>query len=77
MQGTSLAGIFTSILYDDKNNCPKGHTPRIAFSPAGVITWPKVDRPVSEALYVADIDALLVESGECEHSLRRSCTAKI
>jgi hypothetical protein len=60
---SNLAGIFTGILYDDKNNCPKGHTPRIAFSPAGVITWPKVDHPVSEALYTADVMALLVESG--------------
>ncbi len=60
---STLAGIFTGILYDDKNNCPKGHTPRIAFSPAGVITWPKVDHPVSEALYTADVMALLVESG--------------
>jgi hypothetical protein len=59
----ALAAIFTGLLYDDKNNCPKGHTPRIAFSPAGVIPWAKVDRPVSEALYVADVDALLVESG--------------
>ena len=59
----ALASIFTGLLYDDKNNCPKGRTPRIAFSPAGVITWPKVDRPVSEALYVADVFALLVESG--------------
>jgi hypothetical protein len=60
---STLSSIFSGLLYDDKNNCPKGHTPRIAFSPAGVITWPKVDRPVSEALYVADVFALLVESG--------------
>ena len=60
---TTLAGIFTGLLYDDKINCPKGHTPRIAFAPAGVITWPKVDRPVSEALYTADVMALLIESG--------------
>jgi hypothetical protein len=60
---STLAGIFTGLLYDDKNDCPKGHTPRIAFSPAGVITWPKVERPVSEALYVADVYPLLVESG--------------
>jgi hypothetical protein len=60
---SALAGIFTGLLYDDKNNCPKGHTPRIAFAPAGVITWPKVDRPVSEALYMADVYPLLVESG--------------
>lgn len=60
---TTLAGIFNGLLYDDKNNCPKGHTPRIAFSPAGVITWPKVDHPVSEALYTADVMGLLVESG--------------
>jgi hypothetical protein len=58
-----LAAIFTGLLYDDKNNCPKGKTPRIAFNPAGLVTWPKVERPVSEALYTADIYALLIESG--------------
>jgi hypothetical protein len=60
---SQLDGIFTGLLYDDKNNCPKGKTPRIAFNPAGVVTWPKVERPVAEALYIADVDALLVESG--------------
>jgi hypothetical protein len=60
---SQLAGIFSGLLYDDKNECPKGKTPRIAFAPAGVVTWPKVEKPVSEALYVADVDALLVESG--------------
>ena len=58
-----LAGILNGLLYDDKNNCPKGKIPRIAFAPAGVATWPKVDHPVSEALYVADVYALLAESG--------------
>jgi hypothetical protein len=60
---SQLSTIFNGLLYDDKSNCAKGKTPRIAFAPVGVNTWPKVDRPVSEALYFADLFALLVESG--------------
>jgi hypothetical protein len=60
---TQLATIFNRLLEDDKNNCPKGKTPRIAFAPMGVATWPKIERPVSEALFMADVSALLVESG--------------
>lgn len=58
-----LNGLLSGILYDDKNNCPAGHTPRIAFNPAGTITWPKYDHPVALGLRAADTYALLVESG--------------
>jgi hypothetical protein len=58
-----LNGVFSGILYEYKNSCPAGHTPRIAFAPAGVITWPKIKEPMSVGLYVADTYALLVESG--------------
>jgi hypothetical protein len=60
---SGLNGVFSGVLYDDKTNCPGGHTPRIAFAPAGVITWPKIKEPMSVGLYVADTYALLVESG--------------
>ncbi len=60
---SQLNNIITAVLYDYKTSCPKDHTPRIAFAPAGVITWPKVEHPVAEALWAADTYALLVESG--------------
>jgi len=59
----ALNGIFTGVLYDYKTSCPAGHTPRIAFAPAAVINWAKVNQPVSLALWVADTYPLLVESG--------------
>lgn len=60
---SQLNSLLTAMLYDDKGNCPAGHTPRISFSSASVITWPKLDHPVSLALWAADTYALLVESG--------------
>jgi len=62
----SISEIGTFIrtsLDDDKLGCPKGHTPRIAFSPATPITWPVFDHPVIKALWIANIYSLLVESG--------------
>jgi len=66
---SQLNTMFAAVLSEDKASCPKNHTPRIAFSPAGVIPYPKVDRPVVEALWVADVYALLVESGSVNISL--------
>ena len=60
---SALNGIFTGVLYDYKNNCPAGHTPRIAFEPAATINWAKITQPVSVGLWAADTYALLVESG--------------
>jgi hypothetical protein len=64
-----LAKIFNELLNDDKGNCPKGKTPRIAFSPVGLATWPKLEKPVAQALFIADVDALLVESGSTNVSV--------
>lgn len=58
-----MNGLLNGVLYDDKANCPAGHIPRIAFNPAGLITWSKYDHPVALGLWTADTYALLVESG--------------
>lgn len=60
---SQLNGLLTGMLYDDKANCPAGHVPRIAFNPAGIITWAKYDHPVALGLWAADTYALLIETG--------------
>jgi hypothetical protein len=59
----SFAAILTTLLEDYKRYCPKDHAPRLAFSPAGIATWPKVEHAVVSALWVADTYAVLIESG--------------
>jgi len=59
----NFATILTTLLEDYKKYCPKDHFPRLAFSPAGIATWPKVEHPVVSALWVADTYAVLIESG--------------
>jgi hypothetical protein len=59
----NFATIITTLLEDYKRDCPKDHFPRLAFSPAGIATWPKVEHPVISALWVADTYAVLIESG--------------
>jgi len=61
---TNLVVQVVSRMIDDfKRSCPAGHIPRIAFAPAAVATWPKVQRPVVKALWIADFYAMLIESG--------------
>jgi hypothetical protein len=55
--------LVESMLDNYKRYCPAGHLPRLAFAPAAIATWVKVEHPVVKALWVADFYALLVESG--------------
>jgi hypothetical protein len=59
----NFAAILTPLLDDYRKLCPKDHAPKLAFAPAGVATWPKVEHPVVKALWVADAYATLIESG--------------
>ena len=61
---TSEIGTYIrTSLDDDKLGCARGHTPRIAFSPATPITWPTFDHPVIKAVWIANNYTLLIESG--------------
>jgi len=55
--------IINSMLGDYGTYCPQGHLPKLAFAPAGIATWPKVEHPVVKALWIADTNAILIESG--------------
>ncbi len=58
-----LDGLITSLLSQYKDTCPAGHVPRIALSSARIQSWLKADHPATEALWLADTYAILVESG--------------
>ena len=60
---SGFATIITTLLDGYKKYCPRDHVPRLAFFPAGIATWPKVEHPVVSALWVADTYAVLIESG--------------
>jgi hypothetical protein len=60
---SNFSAIITSMLGDYKSYCPQGHLPKLAFAPAGINTWIKVERPVVKALWAADTYAILIESG--------------
>jgi hypothetical protein len=60
---SELGTFIRTSLDDDKLGCPKGHTPRIAFSTASPITWPVYDHPIVKALWIANTYTLLIESG--------------
>jgi hypothetical protein len=62
-QSNEINGLVSTMLDDDKRNCPAGHVPRLAFAPASIATWPKVEHPMVKALWIADFYAQLVESG--------------
>jgi hypothetical protein len=62
-QTNVIALLVAPMLDDYKRYCPDGHLPRLAFAPAAIATWPKVEHPVVKALWIADFYALLVESG--------------
>jgi hypothetical protein len=55
--------IITSMLDDYGKYCPQGHSPKLAFAPAGIATWVKVEHPEVRALWIADTYAMLIESG--------------
>jgi hypothetical protein len=55
--------IIVSMLADYGKYCPQGHSPKLAFAPAGIATWPKVEHPEVKALWIADTYATLIESG--------------
>jgi len=62
-QTNIIALLIDPMLQDYKKYCPANHFPRLAFAPAAIATWPKVEHPVVAALWVADFYSLLIESG--------------
>ncbi|MFZ1087375.1 MAG: hypothetical protein WAN35_20620 [Terracidiphilus sp.] len=54
--------IVTGMLTDYNAYCPKGHTLPLAFAPAGIASWPKIEHPEVKALWIADFYATLLES---------------
>jgi hypothetical protein len=59
----SLAAVFDPLLDSYRKYCPKDHFPKLAFAPAGIAAWVKVERPVVRTLWVADTYSTLIESG--------------
>lgn len=57
-----FSNIVSSMLTDYSTFCPKGHTLPLAFAPAEIASWPKVEHPVVKALWIADFYATLIES---------------
>jgi hypothetical protein len=55
--------IIVSMLDDYGKYCSQGHAPKLAFAPAGIGTWVKVEHPEVKALWIADTYAMLIESG--------------
>ncbi len=55
--------IVEAMLADYASNCPKGRVVPLAFAPAAIPAWPKVEHPVFKTLWVADTYAMLIESG--------------
>jgi len=66
LSGSANLMIVDTIWYglsrDASGHCPKDHFVRVAFAPAGIADWIKVDHPVVEALWVADTYAYMIES---------------
>lgn len=58
-----VGSILNSLLRLYSEDCPKDHLPRIAFSTASVPTWPKLDHPTFDSLWVADTYSVLIETG--------------
>ncbi|MGH9560152.1 MAG: hypothetical protein ACRD3S_01750, partial [Terracidiphilus sp.] len=55
--------IVDGMLADYASYCPKGRVLPLAFAPAGISPWLKVQHPVVKALWIADFYATLIESG--------------
>jgi len=60
---TKFADIINGMISDYGKYCPPGHTPQLAFEPAEIPSWIKINRPVAKALWIADTYAMLIESG--------------
>jgi hypothetical protein len=60
---STIGNILGYLLDDYKVDCPKDHMPRVAFTPAILATWPRVEHPVVATLWVADTYAVLAETG--------------
>ena len=55
--------IINGMVADYGKYCPQDHHPKLAFAPAGIATWVKVEHPEVRALWIADLYAVLIESG--------------
>jgi hypothetical protein len=62
-QANVIGLLITSMREDYRKFCPANHTPRFAFAPAGLSAWMRVEHPIVKALWVADFDAQLIETG--------------
>ncbi|MGP8173086.1 MAG: hypothetical protein ACLP7O_00905 [Terracidiphilus sp.] len=60
---SNFSNIIGSMLDDYGKYCPQDHHPKLAFAPAGIATWVKVEHPEVRALWIADTYAMLIESG--------------
>lgn len=64
----NFAIIINGMLSDYGEDCPKDHLPKLAFAPAGIASWAKVEHPEVSALWVADTYAMLIESGSINNN---------
>lgn len=60
---SNFSNIIGSMLDDYGKYCPQDHHPKLAFAPAGIATWVKVEHAEVRALWIADFYAVLIESG--------------
>jgi len=58
-----IGALLKSVLNLYRQDCPRDHMPRIAFSTAAIPTWPRLDHPIFTSLWVADTYAILIETG--------------
>lgn len=60
---SDLANIISGMLTDYDRYCPQKHTLQLAFAPAEISNWIKIEHPEVKALWIADTYAMLIESG--------------
>jgi hypothetical protein len=58
-----LGEIVRTMISDYKLGCPKDHRLRLAFAPAAIPSWAKVEHPAFTALWVAEVYSTLIEAG--------------
>jgi hypothetical protein len=58
-----LPKIIAETIYEDKASCPAGKIPRVIFSQISPVRWPKVEHPMVNALFAADMLASMAEAG--------------
>jgi hypothetical protein len=58
-----LPQIIAETIYEDKASCPAGKIPRVIFSQISPVRWPKVEHPMVNALFAADMFASMAEAG--------------